>query len=211
MMKSISWNTLMVFSCLLMIFTACGGEVSQAETAKEETKNLDKAEESVSDALNKLGKAIEGLGDEDAAPPVDKEKLKAIFPDDLHGMKRVSREIQKGGMGGIQGIHASAKYKSDDQRLEISVVDGGGLGSSLFEIAGKNFNMEIDKETEHGYERTTKIEGHRALEKYDSKRKRSEITVFADQFMVSINGRGVEMDNVKATLEDMLDELEDLR
>ncbi|MFK8105128.1 MAG: hypothetical protein AB8G15_21630 [Saprospiraceae bacterium] len=208
MTRQIFCSTIIALMGLFTI-TACGGEASQAAAEAKEKKEV--ADESIAGALNELGKVLEGVGDKDAKPPVDKEKLKALFPDEIDGMKRVSRGVQTGGVANLKGTNANAVYKADGKKLEINIVDGGGLGSSLMDLAKKNFNMEIDQETETGYERTTKIEGYNALEKYNTKRKRGEITIFAyKQFMVNITGQGMEMDVIKSALTDILDELDDL-
>ena len=199
------FGTLIIIS---LLFVGCFGESNEE---KQKIKEEEKVEEGITGALKQLEKALDDVQDGEKKPPVDKEKLKALFPDNIKDMKRVSREVQSGNMVGVSGVHANAKYRGEDGRLELSVVDGGGLGSTLLDIAGKNLNLEIDKETEHGYERTTEIDGHRALEKYNAQTKRGEITIFAfKQFVVSVKGKGLDMKEIKKVLSNLLDGLDDL-
>jgi hypothetical protein len=63
---------------------------------------------------------------------------------------------------------------------------GGVLGAAAFA------NLEIDKETEDGYERTTTLGGRKALEKYDGKTKHGEIKVFVgSRYIVEIDSHDV--------------------
>ena len=59
-------------------------------------------------------------------------------------------------------------------------------------------NVEVDRESEDGYERTTTIDGHKAYEKYDSKTQRGEYSVIVDdRFIVTMEARNVDEDDFK--------------
>lgn len=63
---------------------------------------------------------------------------------------------------------------------------------------------EVDKETKSGYEKTTRINGMKAYEKYDNDGKDGEINVIvADRFVVNVKGRNVTMDQIRNTLDDL--------
>ena len=71
-------------------------------------------------------------------------------------------------------------------------------------------NLEIDKETEDGFERTTEIDGHKAYMKYDRRREQSEIAViFDNRFLAVAKGKGIDFDDLQEIVEDLdLDDLE---
>ena len=58
-------------------------------------------------------------------------------------------------------------------------------------------NLSIDKEDSNGYERTTKIDGHKAYEKYNTKSERGEVSIFfKERFIVKVEGRKVKMEDI---------------
>jgi hypothetical protein len=51
----------------------------------------------------------------------------------------------------------------------------------------------MEKETDTGYERTTKVDGQLVHERYDRRSKSGEVSiVLADRFAVTVRGDGVE-------------------
>jgi len=73
--------------------------------------------------------------------------------------------------------------------------------------------LDVDRETDDGYERTTTFDGHKAYEKYNDKRKRGEINLIVNsRFIVQVEGRGVEMDELKRAIKKIdLDDLAKLK
>ncbi|MFN3488642.1 MAG: transposase, partial [Emticicia sp.] len=103
------------------------------------------------------------------------------------------------------------RYKNDDGSIEVNIIDVAGTGA-LMGMAAWSM-MEMDKETENGYEKTMTYKGNKAYEKYDSKNKDGEIAVIvAKRFVVTVSGNNVEIDKIKKTLDDIdLGKLEDLK
>ena len=73
--------------------------------------------------------------------------------------------------------------------------------------------MEIDRESDDGWEKTMKYKGYRGHEKYNTKNKKGEIKIIvANRFIVESRGRNVDMDVIKAGLESVdLSKLEDMK
>ena len=66
--------------------------------------------------------------------------------------------------------------------------------------------VEVDKETEDGYERTSTLGGHKVFEKFNKSSKRGEITALVgNRFVVEVEGNDVPMDTIKETLSSKLD------
>jgi hypothetical protein len=98
--------------------------------------------------------------------------------------------------------HARGRYKgTSEERASIKILDTGGLmGPMAFAAAGLAM-VEIDKETEDGYEKTTTFEGKKAFEKYNNKSKRGEIKVIVgNRFVVEVDGDELSMDALKAAV-----------
>ena len=85
---------------------------------------------------------------------------------------------------------AEGVYGGQGGRIEVKLIDAGAMGAMFgaAAIAG----LEIDKENDDGYERTTTLAGRKALEKYDNKTKRGELKIFVGgRFVVEIDGHDV--------------------
>jgi hypothetical protein len=139
--------------------------------------DIEDGENSIKIDADNLEGVFNQLTDGKSVEVVDHRELKDLFPKKVAGMKRVSVESQKTGFGGIKSAIATAEYEDGDTRLKISVVDAGGIGLAINAMAGWT-GIEIDKETENGYERTTEIDGHKAFESYDSKDEDGQIALF---------------------------------
>jgi hypothetical protein len=64
------------------------------------------------------------------------------------------------------------------------------------------FAMEIDNESDTGYEKTYTYKGHRVLEKYDTESKSGEISaLIANRFTVTINVQDGPPELLKAALD----------
>ena len=62
-------------------------------------------------------------------------------------------------------------------------------------------SVEIDRETETGYEKSTVLGGNKAFEKYDTRSKHGEVKVLVgNRFIVEVKGRNVKVDDIKAAV-----------
>lgn len=202
-----NWLWLGLLPALLL--TGCG------DKQKEEEK---KEEESVSamgamGALKDMATQAEEMGKKGPVETVDFRTLKDLLPADADGLSRKEATGEKNGAAGFTVSTATGKYGNDDgsETIELSLVDGGG-SAMMFGLAAWSM-IEVDKETENGYEKTTKIGDNKAYEKYDNNSKEGELDVLVNKrFIVSAKGHGVSMDKIKAVLEDVdLDKLSELK
>ena len=204
----------MLFPLLLaMLFLfACKSEPKQVEKTASE-KIADNVNESVQEALKNFDGSTEDLQKsiEDVVAAVEKNvdkdikivsfrDLKTLIPEEVAGMKR--KDKGEGSTTKIFGIKVSqygATYTgADNEKLKIQIMDTGGMGTALMAAVPWS-QIEVDKETANGYERTTEYKGYKAFEKYDEKRKKGEFMVLVDgRFVVTINGRNVSAEKMEA-------------
>jgi hypothetical protein len=140
-------------------------------------------------ALNAVGAIVSGGKD---VQPVDFRKLKEMLPETLAGMKRVDATGQSGEAMGIKGSSATARYTNGaGASLNVDISDMGSL-AGLAGLASR-FDPSMEKETETGYERTSKVNGQIVHERYDRRAKNGEISIIlAERFNVAVRGNGVE-------------------
>jgi hypothetical protein len=134
---------------------------------------------------------------------VDFRELKTLLPEAIGNLKRKNAQGEKNSSMGFTISHAKADYSTEDgsQNLDIEITDMTGA-SGLAGMAAWGWAMaEIDKETETGYEKTTKYKGHKAYEKYDNEYQDGSIEVLVSgRYMVSVQGNNVPMEMVKKAI-----------
>ena len=129
---------------------------------------------------------------------VDFRALKTLLPETVGAINASARPARRDAALGMGASHAEGRYEGPGgARLKMKIIDMAGIGGLA--LAGMGLAaVEVDKETEHGYERTTMLAGNKALEKYDSRSKHGEVRVIVGgRFMVEVDGQGVPMDAIK--------------
>ena len=204
----INSNLLWVALLPVLVLTGCGGK-------KDEEK---KEEESVSvmgaaGALKELAAQAEEMQKKGPVETVNFRSLKELLPADADGLDRKEATGEKNGAAGFTVSTATGKYANADnsETIELTLVDGGGT-AMMMGLAAWSM-LEVDKETENGYEKTSKMGDNKSYEKYDNASKEGEIAVLVNKrFIVTAKGRGVSMDKLKAALEDVdMDKLSSLK
>jgi hypothetical protein len=151
-----------------------------------------------------LAQAMKLLAGQNAAggprpEPVNFRDLKGLLPESLPGFKRTSATGEKAGAMGMVVSHADGEYSGEGgAHLSVKITDIGNVTGPLgLGLAGWAM-VEVDRETETGYEKSTVLGGNKAFEKYDSRSKHGEVNVLVgNRFVVEVKGRDVKMDDMK--------------
>jgi hypothetical protein len=140
-------------------------------------------------ALNAVGQIMTGGKD---VQPVDFHRLKEMLPETIGGLRRIEASGQSGEAMGIKGSSATARYGDGaNASVQVEITDLGSL-SGLAGLAAK-FDPSMEKETDTGYERTTKINGQLVHERYDRSARSGEVSVILNnRFSITVNGSGVD-------------------
>ena len=183
---------------------ARGINLSQKWRSKEDELSK-KINNSIDDALKgveggeDLKKALKDVvnavkeGNADEVKIVSFRKFKELFPNKIEGMKREGGEGSTNAVLGMKASNYETKYINGDQLMKIRIMDTGGLGKAIMG-AVPWATVEVDKETENGYERTTEYKGHKAFEKYDEKTQGGNLAILIDKrFVLNIEGENVKM------------------
>lgn len=226
-MKKIALSSL-TFALFALFLQSCGSEAATEEdnssisldfsvtdddgkkTAGELNFDLQEPQE----ALNEISKALEGINlnlkkDGKEVEIINFRELKKRFPSSIAGMERKSSEGQTTGFGGMKVSIAEAEYRDGNERLDLTITDTGGLGAALMGMAFWS-NLEMDKETEDGFERTTEIDGHKAYMKYNRRTEQSEIAViYNSRYLAVAKAKGMDFEDLQEVVEDLdLDDLD---
>jgi hypothetical protein len=134
--------------------------------------------------------------------PVDFRKLKEVLPVELAGFEKTDSEGSKNSAFGITVSEAKQSFRSADgsKTVRFEIVDPGSLAGP-FALAHMWLNIEVDKETSSGYEKTSTVAGRRVHEKWNKSGKHAEVqTVVGKRFLVEVDARGIEINEVKALI-----------
>lgn len=228
------YSVILLFAFLLINWGCGGGEDKPTDKPEKEqsSKETDKDDDYEKTGIKKIDDFVEEMKDMQKdmeegkeVEPVDFRELKALLPEEIGELKRVSASGEKTNSFGIFVSKTEGKYEfvveSDSEqkserndRLKIEITDLGNMkGWGGFAAFAWTF-AEIDKETDTGYEKTTTYKGHKAYEKYNTRNSSGKIEVLvAKRYMVSVEGNNVAMDLIKEALDEIdigrLEELKD--
>jgi len=176
----------------LISAAADGGTVSGSLNLPGVGKvDLDKA----NDAVARMQAATEKMQN-GTATPIPAAALQAMLPTSIGSFTRGDIESQSGGVGGIAGSHAEGRYTSGDQSFSLSVTDMGAAGA-LASLGGA-MNMQSNKQTATGYEKTEMVGGAMVNEKWNTDSNSGSYgTMVASRFMVSADGDAPNIDTLK--------------
>ena len=193
---------LMLSAAALVLF-CCSKEESKQKAKSgglsdvvSNVKNYSKINSSVQD----VSKNIETLK---KMTPLTNEELKALLPEELLGLKR--KELSVGDNAMMQLASAEAKYSDGDQKkIKLEIMDGAGeTGSAMVSILMMSFNMNKEKITETGYEKTAEINGNKAIIKENSGENyvNSSIQMVAkNRYLITLIGDGISYDDLEKAL-----------
>ena len=122
--------------------------------------------------------------------------LQAMLPASIAGFARGDTESTSGGAGGIGASTAQGKYSAGDQHFTLSVADMSALGSLA--TLGGALNVQSNKQTSTGYEKTEMVGGAMVTEKWDSAEKRGKYeTMAGSRFLISAEGSVTDIPTLK--------------
>jgi len=138
--------------------------------------------------------ALAGAGER---KPIEAATLKAALPETLEDLPRGRWEVDSRTAMGVAGTRAKADYGSGERRVEIELLDVGGLSGLMSAAAWAGALGE--RETQDERERVYK-DGARTV--FESERKSGERraeyrVVLGNGVVVSAEGRGVGLDALK--------------
>jgi len=180
--------------CAAFLMTNCG----DLETAEQKERKEERRKENLQD--------FEGLKKKhnlEGKEPINFREMKKVLPRNLAGVSFEGSEGQTTGILGFKISTVEATYQEDDTAFEVKIVDVAGVGKLVKNMANWS-EFEVDKETRNGYERTTEIDGHPALEKYNERREEGETSILVDnRLIVTIKGEGVSERQMRRAVDDI--------
>jgi hypothetical protein len=149
--------------------------------------------------INALNTVVRG--GKAAVTPIARDQLKTLLPDSAGRLARTSSEGSSTTIAGIAGSSASATYGGGaDGAVEVDVSDLGNLGG-IAAIANMAATLQVESESDSGYEKNVDVDGRRVHEKWTNANKHSELLEIIDnRYAISVTGTGVDMDTALGAL-----------
>ena len=203
---------LVVTSCFSLSKEKEGEKVEidyDSDSDDEMSINIDSEEDGdvkINIDLSDPVKSLEGLadklqnGDGEEVEVINFRELKEMLPNRVAGMKLDDSSGETAGALGFKISKAEGEYQDGDKEMQINIADVGASPMVLMGMAAWS-NVEFERDSDEGYERTTTIDGHKAYEKYDSDRENGQIAlIINNRFLVSVEGRNVSEKDLKSAL-----------
>jgi hypothetical protein len=148
---------------------------------------------------------------------IDFRKLKEWLPAELNGMKRSEANGERNKLGEITISQARATYgKGDDEktpRIELEVVDYGGMNQMAQGLAMAWTAAEIDRESDDGYEKTIKIKNNPGMETWQKEGSHGEIQLLVGKrYILTLRTDNIPAEQFKKVAESLaLEKLAELK
>ena len=136
------------------------------------------------------------------AGPIDFRKLKEMLPESLAGMKRTEATGEKTAFGEMKFSQARATYtkdadNADAPRIELQILDYG-TNKQMIEGLAMWTKMEVDTESDGGYQKSTKVKDQPAMEQYQNDAKTGVLQLFVgERFFVTVTVQNLPAEQFK--------------
>jgi len=193
--------SILLLSAVFILFGCGKGSDQPNEKQKSEEKTGIK---DLDNFVDKMKEAQKNMEEGKKYEVVDFRELKELLPEAIGDLKRTNAEGEKSGAMGFTISKADADYNNEDysQSVDIEITDLSGATGFAGMAAWGWAMVDIDKETETGYEKTMKYKGHKAFEKYNNQDQYGSIEVLVSgRYMVSVNGNNVPMAVIKSAID----------
>jgi hypothetical protein len=182
-----------------------GGKLGQwAKNMEEAGKRAEEAEKSgnpaaAAQAAGGVLAAVLG-GGKGAVEALAPDRIKGFLPESVAGLARTEVSAERNGAIGMQVSEAEAQYSDNGgQSIRLKVTDLGGA-AGLAALAGWA-NIEADRQTQTGYDKTYKSGGRMVHEQWDNGSKSGEYAmIVGDRFSVEASGSAASVDVLKSAV-----------
>jgi hypothetical protein len=172
-----------------------------AKRMDDASKRLESAQKSGDAAAktNALGQFMgAALGSGGKVESLAPDQIKTFLPEELDGLKRTQRAVERNGAIGMQISKATATYSDGANRtLQLEIVDAGSL-KGVVGFASGWAGVEQESQTDSGYDKTYKSSGQLVHEQWNNNTKSGEYSTFiADRFSVKVSGQASDISDLK--------------
>jgi hypothetical protein len=181
---------------------ALAGGVSACGDAKPDVNN---PFAQLTAAAEQMQKAAEGFtANRKPVPPVAFRDLIDFLPEKMPGMKRDEPKGETTTAGSWQYSQAEVDFRSPDgkRHADVGIFDYAHI-PMLYVPFTMVLNMNVARESTEGYEKSVKVDGYPAFEKWSRKGSSEIVVLVGDRFIVKSDTRGLGEGSAKKIVEDL--------
>ncbi len=189
------WMRFTVCAAVCAATIACGRppDERKVEEVKKASDSVQKGADQMAKGLEDMAKGLSGLagGNPNQKPvdPVSFRDLQAAFGD-LSGWEK-GKATGERMTAPVNYSVAKISYTKGDARIEEEISDSA-FNQMLLVPFSMFLTTGYEKETEDGYEKSTKVGDYPGFEKWENRSKRGELTAIVDKrFIVQVTGHSV--------------------
>lgn len=173
------------------------GSTTEGEVSIPGVGTVDLAKmEAASKKMEAAAKQMEDNAKTGKSNAVAPSVLQAMLPASIGAYKRT--EIQSAGLG-AGGSNASARYEAGEHSFRVELTDMAAMGALAG--LGAAMNVESNKQTATGYERTSTANGQIVTEEWDKSSGEGKYgTTVDNRFMIEASGNAASIDELKAAV-----------
>jgi hypothetical protein len=156
-------------------------------------------------AANQMQKAAEGFtSNRKPVPPVAFRELIDFLPGRIAGMKRDEPKGETTTAGSWQYSQAEVDFQSEDGKrsADVGIFDYAHI-PFLYVPFNMILNMNVASESTEGYEKSVKVEGYPAFEKWNKNGNSEIVVLVGDRFIVKAETRGLGEASARKIVEDI--------
>jgi len=156
-------------------------------------------------AAEQMQKAAEGFtSNRKPVPPVAFRELIDFLPRKMAGMKADEAKGETTTAGSWQYSQAEVDFRSEDgqRNADVGIFDYAHI-PFLYVPFSMVLKMNVARESTEGYEKSVKVEGYPAFEKWNKNGNSEIVVLVADRFIVKSDTRGLGEGSAKKIVEDL--------
>lgn len=181
---------------------ALAGAVSACGDAKPDPNN---PLSQLTAAAEQMQKAAEGFtSNRKPVPPVAFRELMDFLPKAMAGMKADEPKGETTTAGSWQYSQAEVDFQSEDGKrsVDVGIFDYAHI-PMLYVPFTMLLNMNVASESTEGYEKSVKVGGFPAFEKWNRNGNSEIVVLVGDRFIVKTDTRGLGEGSAKKLVEDL--------
>jgi len=156
-------------------------------------------------AANQMQKAAEGFTtNRKPVPPVAFRELIDFLPKEMPGMKGDEPKGETTTAGSWQYSQAEVDFRTEDGKrsMDVGIFDYAHI-PMLYVPFTMILNMNVATESTEGYEKSVKVEGYPAFEKWNKNGNSEVVVLVGDRFIVKADTRGLGEGSAKKIVEEL--------
>jgi hypothetical protein len=156
-------------------------------------------------AANQMQKAAEGFNsNQKPVPPVAFRELIDFLPKEMAGMKSDEPKGETTTAGSWRYSQAEVDFRTEDgkRRVEVGIFDYAHI-PFLYVPFNMVLNMNVSTESTEGYEKSVKVDGYPAFEKWNRNGNSEIVVLVGERFIVKTDTRGLGEGSARKIVEDL--------